>query len=57
MKARLPEGSPRPLFGRHGGLQLVGPSFLTEGPDVKYLHHNKSLENTEFLSVEIRCFG
>lgn len=57
MKARLPEGSPRPLFGRHGGLQLVGPSFLTEGSDVKYLHHNKSLENTEFLSVEIRCFG
>lgn len=57
MKTRLPEGSPRSLFGRRGGLQMVGPSFLTEGPDFKYLHHNKILENKEFLSVEIRCFG
>lgn len=57
MKARLPEGSLSPAFEGMGVYRWWSPSFRTEGPDFKYLHHNKSLENKEFLSMEIRCFG
>lgn len=57
MKAGLPEGSHQAPLLKAWGSADGGPSFLTEGPDLKYLHHNKSLENKELLSMEIRCFG
>lgn len=57
IKAPAPRGQPPGPSCRLGGLQMGGFFFPDRGPDFKYLHHNKCLENKSFLCMGTVCSG